>query len=115
MGGAQLGQRQGELPLDVERRRRLSSTTPMRAWAKPRAEHMSVNRTSSERGTATTARPVDSLNSAVNGSIPSRSHTASSQIAGPDAVAQRRLGQRDGQAAVGQVVRGVDQAVAARR
>ena len=60
-----------------------SSTTPMRAWAKPRAEHMSVNRTSSERGTATTARPVDSLNSAVNGSIPSRSHTSSSQIRAP--------------------------------
>ena len=74
---------------------------------------MSVNRTSSERGTDTMTRAVDSLKSAVNGSMPSRSHSSSSQIRAPTPYRRRRLGQRHGQAAVGQVVRGVDHAVTA--
>ena len=81
--------------------------TPIRACGKPRAVHMSVNRTSSLRGTATIARPADSENSTRNGSSAVRDPDP-----GPDAAAQARLDQRLGHAAVADVVRGVDQAVA---
>ena len=41
-------------------------------WAgSPRAAHISVKRSSSVRATTTTARPADSLNRKVNGSMPS--------------------------------------------
>src|SRR5690606_16519830 len=47
------------------------STTPTRVAGRPRAPHMSVKRTSSERGTATIARPADSENRKVKASRPS--------------------------------------------
>src|SRR5690625_4463167 len=60
-----------------------ASVMPMRTKGNRRAVHMSLNRTSSDLGTATIARAVDSENSAVNTSTPSRSHTSSSQIRAP--------------------------------
>src|SRR5680860_429143 len=59
----------------------------MRAWAKPVAVHRSVNRASAVAGTATIARPVDSLNNNVNASTPSRCETSSSESTGRAIVA----------------------------
>src|SRR5690606_4411936 len=44
------------------------STTPVLRHGSPRAEHISVNRSSSVLGTATTTRPADSENNCTNGS-----------------------------------------------
>ena len=63
-------------------------------------------RTAAGSDVVTTARAADSLNSAVNGS-PSRCEPRA------DAVAQRGLGEGLRQAAVGEVVRGADQALRA--
>ena len=56
------------------------SVTPIRACGKPRAAHMSVNRTSSDRGTATIARPADSANSATASAV------VSARVLAPSAV-----------------------------
>ena len=76
---------------------------------------MSVKRTSSQRGTATMARPVDSLNRAVNGVDAVALADGIEPDPRPDAVAQRTPRRGHGEAAVGEVVRRVDEAVAARR
>ncbi|CAM5390577.1 hypothetical protein STANM309S_00666 [Streptomyces tanashiensis] len=70
---------------------------------------MSVKRSSSLRGTATTARPADSLKRNVNASRPSGT---TRRAPFPP---RRQLDDRLHETAVGQVVRRVDHAVAGRR
>ena len=76
--------------------------------AAPRAVHISVNRSSSVRGTATSTRPADSENSCTNGSMVLGAGTPRAPVSPIRHISTMRLGQ----AAVGQVVRGRHHAVA---
>ena len=60
-----------------------SAVSPRRSAGTPRAVQRSTRRTSSERGTATSTRAVDSENSASNGVTPSRAQIGSSDTCTP--------------------------------